>query len=271
MNTSQLSPEQKEKLQKIWDNDYQTIVRGKDNGVPFLTYVFELHYKLFGTTCSSCPNKLPGYVKSLKNLNTSNQMKTSENSNFKLQERVTIPIPGTSKAYSNHNLTDEIAIELIAKNPNRKALFVVLPKDVDAQVAAFLKNKASAEGTKLVPAGEVVTIGAVAYTVGQAVDLLAKVGVETKATTAKGINGVINKLSDDKGAELIALTLEVNASTDESGAGSGATRTKEDIEFDLEKAEQDLADLVKNTPDAVEEIKSATERVETLRDELVNA
>lgn len=263
MNMFQLNEEEQVKLQKIWDTDYQTIVRGKDNGVPFLTYVFQLHYKLFGKTCSTCPSNLPGYIKSLKNLNTSNQMKTTETKNFKLQEAVTIPIPGTSKAYSNHNLTDEIAIELIAKNPNRKALFVVLPKDVDAQVEAFLKSKVSAEAEKLVPAGEVITIGETAYTVAQAVELLAKIGVDTKATTAKGVNGVISKLNADKTAELTALTLEV------TGAASvSTTRTTEDIQFDLEKAEQDLEDLKANDPDNAEAIAEAEKLVAGFANEL---
>jgi hypothetical protein len=53
--------------------------------------------------------------------------KSKAKPNFQLKEMVTIPIPGTSIAYSNANLTDEIALELIAKNENRKQLFSILP------------------------------------------------------------------------------------------------------------------------------------------------
>jgi hypothetical protein len=205
-----INQEEEKQLQKIRDTDYQTIVSGKDNGVPFLTYVFKLHYKLFGETCSNCPNKLPGYIQKLKSFNTKNQMETKTKSNYVLNGTCTIPVPGTSKAYSNANLTDEIALELLAKNPNRKSLFSKLPKNVDALIEAHN----SGNGKTATPlADNLVKIGDTVITIEQATSLLEKVGVETKATSVKGIKTAIAKLDADKLIEFETLLIEVKDET----------------------------------------------------------
>lgn len=252
---SSLNELETEKLQKIWDTDYKTILNGKDNGVPFLRYVFELHFKLFGETCSSCPNKISGYVSKIKKLNPdqmSKEIKKSEN--FQLNQGVILPVPGTSIAYSNANLTDEIAIELLAANPNRKAVFAKLPKDVDKLIAEFKAKTTEAKDAKVVT--NTVTIGESNLTVEQALSLLEKVNIKTKANTAKGLKDAIAKLPADVKAELEKLASEVKDAKVLTPA-----RTKEDIQFDLEKAILDLEELESNpTPDQ-EAIAAAKENV----------
>lgn len=205
-----INQEEEKQLQKIRDTDYQTIVSGKDNGVPFLTYVFKLHFRLFGETCSNCPNKLPGYIQKLKSFNTKTQMKTKTKSNFVLNGTCTIPVAGTSKAYSKANLTDEIAVELLAKNPNRKSLFAKLPKNVDALIEAYNSGNVK---TATPLANNLVKIGETVITIEQATSLLDKVGVKTKASSVKEIKTAISKLNADKLIEFETLLIEVKDET----------------------------------------------------------
>lgn len=268
MLLQRLSADQKEKLQKLWDADYQTIVSGKDNGVPYLKYLFEIHFKLFGETCSHCTTKYPGYIKKIKNLNPKNimskEVKTSEL--FRLNEMTTIPVRGTTIVYSNANLTDEIAIKLLAENPNRKILFAKLPTDVDERIEAYKNAEpvaATSEEGKKEATAEVVVIGDKHLTVEQAVALLEKLNLKTKATTVAGVGKFITGLTDDQKAELINLSAEVK---DETPADETGSRTRDEVMFDLEKAEQDLAEAINVDNKAkIEEIKQT---IESLQKEL---
>lgn len=268
MNSFQnLSQEQQDNLKKIWDTDYQTIVRGKDNGVPFLKYVFELHLKLFGEVCSNCPSKIPGYIKKLKNLNTIPKMETKVKNTFVLQTGTIIPVPGTSESYSNSNLTDEKAVELLAANKNRKALFATLPKDWEKQVEEFNSKKE----TPQVPLDKVVgvKIGENVLTVEEALSLLEKLNVSSKATTIAGVEGAIKKLTLEVAKELIVLADALASSkTPVLGTEVTTARTKDVVEFDLAEAEQALDDLVAIAPQDTEAIKLASEKVKALKEEL---
>lgn len=129
-----------EAIEEIKNADYLTITKGKDkNGIPFLKHIFELHHKIFGQTCSNCPSQLPNYINQIKNFNPKNKMENLENTTkeFQLKEGVIVPIPGTSDAYSNHNITDEIAIALLADNINRKDLFQKVPENLEELIANY--------------------------------------------------------------------------------------------------------------------------------------
>ncbi|MDI9256319.1 hypothetical protein [Flavobacterium sedimenticola] len=256
-----LSLEQKEKLQKLWDADYQTILKGKDNGVPYLKYLFELHFVLFGKTCDHCTSKFQGYIQKIKNLNRDNIMsketKKSE-SNFLLNQGTTIPVRGTSIAYSNANLTDEIAVKLLAENSNRKILFAKLPENVDELIKAYksseVKDEEKAEG---------VVLGDKTLTVEQAISLLDKMKLKTKATTLAGVSNFVGKLSDEQKAELIALASEVK---DEVPGSDTQIRTREEVEFDIEKLQQDLQDAIDN--DLTDKVAEINTEIEKLNEEL---
>lgn len=267
MKLQHLSAEQTEKLQKLWDADYQTIVSGKDNGVPYLKYLFEIHLALFGETCSHCTTKFPGYIKKIKNLNPKNimskQIKTSEN--FRLQERTTIPVRGTSIVYSNANLTEEVAIKLLAENPNRKVLFAKLPTNVDELIEAYQKSLAASEENNETPSNLIV-IGDKNLTVEQAVALLEKLNLKTKATTVAGVGKFITNLNDDQKAEVIKLAAEVKDETPTEEAENTAPRTRDEVIFDLEKLEQDLAEAINS--DLQEKIEEINGNIEKLVKEL---
>lgn len=246
-----LNPKEKEKLQKIWDADYQTIHNGKDNGVPFLRYLFELHFKIFGEVCSHCPSKIAGYIQKLKKINPEKMKKSNSIlSNFKLNEGVIIPVQGTSQAYSNGNLTDEIAVELLVVNPKRKALFAKLPKNVDELIKNYkptlevVKDDDKKNGNV-----DLVVIGEHKITIEQALDLLSKVKVATKATTVAGINKVINALEKESLADLLKLS-EIKAPEVPE-----IKLSREDLEFELEKAHQDLDELKQDPEKNVDQIE----------------
>ena len=46
---------------------------------------------------------------------------------YRLKPGALIRVSGTSKAYSEHNITDAIAEKLLKENPNRKVLFISAP------------------------------------------------------------------------------------------------------------------------------------------------
>lgn len=256
-----LNPLEKKKLQKIWDADYQTIIKGKDNSVPFLSYVFQLHLKIFGETCSTCPNKINGYIKKLKNLNKVEIMSEEiKKSNFTLHTGTIIPVPGTSISYSNANLTDEIAIELLAININRKVLFVKLPENLDELIEEYKQNLESAGDDD----SNLVTVGEVKITLEQALDALKKMNISTRATTVEGVEKKIKSLSEADTNELIGLATFKAPEVLENIL----PKTKDELEFDLEKAEQDLLDLQDNDPDNTEAIAEVEKAIESIKLEL---
>lgn len=112
------------------------LIKNKDeNGKPYLQSVFELYQKIYGQTCKTCPSSIPIYIENLKNYKP--MEKQEKTVKFKLKKGTVIPIAGTSLFYSEHNITDKIAAELLRQNPNRKILFASIPEDFDSKV----KNK----------------------------------------------------------------------------------------------------------------------------------
>lgn len=129
---------QEEILNIIRDSDIKTLTTGKDkNGIPFLKHIFELHKEIFGETCSTCPYLIPGYISKLKNYNSKEMKEKKEQSKFELKKGVLLIFAGTSRSYSEANLTDEVALEYLAKNPNRKEKFAKLPKDIDKLIENY--------------------------------------------------------------------------------------------------------------------------------------
>ena len=185
----QLVLNEKEVLEQIRDATYETFTKGKDkNGIPFLKHIFQLHFKIFGETCSNCPGKISGYIQKLKNFNPNKKMETTSKL-FQLKEGVIIPVAGTSDAYSNANLTDEIALKLLSENPNRKILFEKLPDNLDELIA---------EGVEVNLDLEVLTFGEKTLTIEEALSLLEKINVISKATTVTGVIKKIDSLTAEQ-------------------------------------------------------------------------
>jgi hypothetical protein len=265
-----LNETQKVKLQKIWDTDYQTIVSGKDNGIPFLSYVFELHRVIFGETCSSCAHSLPGYVRKLKNLKDNAMEKIV--SKFKLNGQTTFNVPGTGQFYSNGNLTDEAAIAFLSVNTEkRKALFVTLPENVDELIEEFKKQSEEPKEGKGVKHLNLVVIGDSKVTLEQALSIIQLAGLTTKATTVDGVQKFIGKQEGDVLVTLQGLAAEkakevlenIDVNT-EGTEGTEGGRTQQQVEFELAAAEQALADAKED------EKEELTKKVEALKSELQN-
>src|SRR5690606_11825853 len=109
------------------------ILKDKDsNGISYLQHTFRLYQKIFNVVCTSCPGKIPKYIKKLKNLEIMSLEKQENTSVYKMKKGVVIAIPGTSKVYSEHNITDKIAKQLLKENPNRKTLFSVIPQEEES-------------------------------------------------------------------------------------------------------------------------------------------
>lgn len=198
-----LNEDQKTLLNVIWDSEYKSLMSGKDkNGIPYLKHVFDLHFEIFGEVCSNCPSKISGYIQKLKTLkNNTMQNENQKESQFELHNDVMIPVAGTSEAYTQHNLTDEIALKLLHQNPNRKVLFRKLPEDIDTLIEEYAKQIKIVEDTD----PELVTIGQSKVTIEEAQKLLELVGLKTRATTVNGIDNKILELTTENKAELEKL------------------------------------------------------------------
>lgn len=207
---SLLNDDQKEILKEIRDANYDTLNGNDKNGIPFLKHIFDLHYKIFGETCSNCPSKIGGYIQKLKKFNPDLKMEIVK-SNFELNDGVIIPVPGTSDVYSKHNLTDEAALIILHKNPNRKALFRVLPENVDELIEAYVREleaKVSEDDNK---GGDdsLVLIDSHKLTVEEVVSLLEKINIKTKATTVVGISKKVAELTPEQLKELNVLVSDL--------------------------------------------------------------
>lgn len=96
-----------------------------------LKLVFTTYHRLYGEVCTGCPAKITGYIKRIKNYQKTERMSSITNSGFALKDRSVIVMPGSNKAYSNANITDEVAIAFLKKNPNRKVLFSKVPHNLE--------------------------------------------------------------------------------------------------------------------------------------------
>lgn len=259
--------------------DAKDVLRGRDSkGIPFLQHVFKLHKKIFNEACSNCPGKLQGYINNLKKFNPQKQKIMSDKKLFKLREGVIIPVAGTSESYSNANITDEKAIELLAINPNRKALFQTLPKNVDELVEEF-KNKSSKPSTDD-DLKEFVKIGDYSLTVEETQKVLETAKIKTRATTVTGVQKFVDELKDEDKKEVFQLAKDLveakhvvtgqpdtTDSTTTETVTEAVVKTLEELQFDLEKAEQDLEDLKANQG-SQEQIAIAEKNIDALKQEI---
>ena len=171
---------------------------------------------------------------------------------FKLKAEALIIVPGTSKSYSNANLTDEAALDYLAKNPNRKQIFAKMPDDIDEQIANYKAGTPAPKVVKL-NADELVTIGETNVTVEVAVSLLEKVNVKTKATTVTGVEKVIKGLPNDTETALIELA---------KGTVTASVPSEDTQRAELQLAYDNAQEAFDNLPsDASEEDKAAATKL----------
>lgn len=153
-----MTKEDKLLLETIKECSFDVLTKEKhSDGIPFLQHIFRLYPMIFGEVCTGCPSKIAGYILKLKSLNIE-KMQEKIKSKFKLSTGVVIPIFGTSKAYTNENITDEIAIELLKQNPNRRSLFSTVPNNLEellSEEKPFIERKQS-DILPLIPALELI-------------------------------------------------------------------------------------------------------------------
>ncbi len=200
-------------LKEIQSLDDNTILKGKDHqGVSYLKHIFQLHELLFGETCTGCASKIPSYIKRIK----SYQMKKKEQkvSEFVLKSKVTIPVFGTSEVYTTHNITDEIALELIKANPNRKSLFIKLPSNLDELI---LSQDSKPKGDKdQGNNNETLEVFSKHLTIDEIKGYLKTIGVKTQAKKIDSISKKLDELDKD---QLKALEDEINKVDNSQGTG----------------------------------------------------
>ncbi len=149
MGAINLTSEETAIMRELQELSVETILKKRDSGgTPYLAHVFRLHKKIFGQACSACPNKLPTYINKLKKYNMDEQKKTQAQK-YRLKKGKVIHILGTKNMYSEHNMTDEVAIELLRENPNRAVLFAQLPENWETEIAKPKDEKPKPEKTEI--------------------------------------------------------------------------------------------------------------------------
>jgi len=134
----------KDKISLIQEHSSKEILNGANhNGKPLLKYVLEAYEECTGYACLHCSEKLSGYIKKLQsiNLNTEGIMSKSERE-YRMKSGAVVHVKGTNKYYSDLNITDEIAEEILKQNLNRSALFAKMPKGA---IEKLKKEKAEEE------------------------------------------------------------------------------------------------------------------------------
>jgi len=188
-----LTGKDEELLEIIKGCSYETLTKkSHTDGTPFLKHIFRLYPLIFGEVCTGCPSKIPGYISKLKNFNSKKMESTK--SNFQLKKGTIIPVFGTSKSYSNQNLTDEVALEFLKGNLNRRKLFVKVPDNLDELLGGDVEK-----------GNDEIIINEVSFDIEAARDLLDRIDVQTNAKTIFGINKVISKLTDEQKESLHQL------------------------------------------------------------------
>lgn len=209
-----LNEEESEVLEFIRNSDVNFLSKEKDiNGVPYLQHIFRLHLKLFGETCQGCPGRIPGYIRKIQQFKIQKNMsQTEKNPEYRLKKGSLITIPGTSDAYTEHNITDEIALELLIENPNRKVLFKVLPEDIEERIAKGVPDKD--EDANLV------AIGSHKFEFDKAKTIFDKAGIKSNASTVKGLNKKVAALSADESKILVEAANASIASINVNSSGA---------------------------------------------------
>src|SRR5690625_340287 len=116
-----------EKVEAIQQASYEKIKKGSYKGYPFLRLLYEAYEELYNLPCKHCASHINKYISRIKNHDRN--YKVMEDSNYKLKKNARIRYK--NKPYTNSNLTDEVAEAFIKINPNRKQLFVEVPKKND--------------------------------------------------------------------------------------------------------------------------------------------
>lgn len=113
------------------------------------SFLDSLYFELFGkqitnTGCRNCYRD--AYIEICTKLKRENKMvKTTD---FQLKAGVVITFFGSPVAYTNANLTDEVAFRYLALNKSNERMFAHLPSDWEARLEEYIKNGTIDNGRK---------------------------------------------------------------------------------------------------------------------------
>lgn len=124
--------------QFLIENSILKISRNNEANIRFSNY-YQAVFK--EEVCGSCPGKFNAAYDRLNNFINSNkkQIMTAE-STFEMKKDVVVYDRISHKHYSNKNLTDKAAINLLSTNPKFKKVFTVLPDGWEGMVEQAKNN-----------------------------------------------------------------------------------------------------------------------------------
>lgn len=105
------------------------------------TFIDSLYYLIFGKeivnkTCGNCYRD--AYIEICTKLKREKKM--PKKSSYQLKAGAVITFFGSSQAYTNANLTDEVAVKYLSLCEDNSKMFSYLPNDWEKQVSDFQQN-----------------------------------------------------------------------------------------------------------------------------------
>lgn len=104
-------------------------------------FLDSLYFELFGkqitnTGCSNCYRD--AYIEICTKMKRENKMEKT--TDFQLKAGAVLTFFGSPVAYTNSNLTDEVALRYLAMNVNNVRMFAHLPSNWESRLAEYKKN-----------------------------------------------------------------------------------------------------------------------------------
>lgn len=187
---------------------------------------FELYGKIITNTgCSNCYRD--AYIEICTKLKREKKM--PKKSDFQLKAGAVITFFGSSKAYTNANLTNEIAIRYLSLNHDNTKMFSFLPTDWEERVANYSKNGTTDNGNATEVANAIAERDAKITELETEIASL-KVDKATAETERDNLREELSKANNS--------LAEALAEVDRLKATKTSTRNKKSKDADVEEAVQ---------------------------------
>lgn len=173
------------------------------------SFLDSIYFQLFGraitnTGCSNCYRD--AYIEICTKLKRDNMMKS--NTDFQLKAGAVITFFGSPKAYTNANLTDEVALRFLSLNATNVGLFSHLPSDLNERLKEYVQHGTNDNGVAM-PASDNGQLGALEAELAEAKVALA--ATETERDNLRAELAGANESLEASLAERDRLAAEVEA------------------------------------------------------------
>lgn len=133
-----------EKTKKIWRTQHNSIEFQEASRLNQALFQMPLNH---ASNCQ-CIEDLFYYINNVTNEKLTKKQQQTMNK-FKLKEGIVLTLHAFNEAFTNSNMTDDKAVEILAKYPGHIVSFEIVPKDWKEQVEKFKKSGGKGKGNKV--------------------------------------------------------------------------------------------------------------------------